>query len=462
MKRGAMEAGLVEQQAARGSPQREECEMMRVAREFVSHLGIHPCYFDPRHNKCYCPCCFDAVGVGGCPERERPNGCCGIGLKIPARAEALDVFAEDEWRTVFHGTSPDKVASVMNEGGLLKPGDCTIYGRELRAEHTSGGPARHKIYTTPSPTYASHKYYTGKPWLFRGFQCIVMFQCRQTGGQTGGETVGWKGQISPYCPNDKIENFTDARGSIIIYRLLVKLVPEAEPIPAEVEPIPAEVEPISAGAEPIPAEAEPIPAAACVPVQFRPGDAVKALTDLPDGVRAGTQGRVAGLPGDGRVPVSWVGSKSTSDVSLAYVASCHPMEAFRHGEIVLAACEIGPVSARTQGSLIVDTTGSTLRWMVQWERERHPVEVLWHQLKKKPVEIRVRDPSQVTGYTGYKIHHTTPMRKIKRAHCQRRGFDEAQVHLRTEGGPIIHDLTCNLVELGMSESTVLEIVSREE
>ena len=50
----------------------------------------------------------------------------------------------------YHGLRASVLESVLNEGGLLLPGDELLDGTKLGAIHTRGGEQRHQIYTSPS------------------------------------------------------------------------------------------------------------------------------------------------------------------------------------------------------------------------------------------------------------------------------------------------------------------------
>jgi len=124
---------------------------------------------------------------------------------------------------------------ILQEGGLLLPGDTLLDGSELGAIHTRGGEQRHHVYTSPSVLYSKHDIYT-KPKSFEGHMVRLVLQCRQRPGyQVCGETIGWERDhpgvaISPHFSNAAIERFTRARGGVIPYRLLLHLDKAAAPL----------------------------------------------------------------------------------------------------------------------------------------------------------------------------------------------------------------------------------------
>jgi hypothetical protein len=208
---------------------RLRCPQAQEAREFLQTLGLDNVFMDASFDRCYCSKCSpnlpQTVKVAGVHTYELPLGFSGFGVKIPPRAVALNIF--ERWAVSFHGLKAANVASVLNEGGLLLPGDELLDGTTLRATHTRDED-RHKLYTTPSVLYAEKPIYT-EPIIFRGSRAKVVLQCRQQPNfEVCGETIGWEREhpgvaISPHVSNSEIEWFTKRRSSIIPYRILIKL-----------------------------------------------------------------------------------------------------------------------------------------------------------------------------------------------------------------------------------------------
>ena len=166
----------------------------------------------------------------GCPY-EVPKGWCGFGLVTKPTAKAEDVFRK--WAVSFHGCPKGVMASVLKQGELLMPGDKMIDGKKLPNRLTGGGEDRIGFYTSPSIRYSELDIYT-KPEQWKGHNVRTVLQCRQNMNvkppelRVEGETIGWvrrfgDARFSQYFSNSEIERFTQARGSIIPYRVLVGL-----------------------------------------------------------------------------------------------------------------------------------------------------------------------------------------------------------------------------------------------
>jgi len=158
---------------------------------------------------------------------EVPKGWCGFALKLPPKAEDLDIF-KPQWPVAFHGCPSVVLPSVLREGSLLMPGDTLIDGSKLANRLTQGGKKRIQIYTSPSIKYSALDIYT-QPSTWQGHTVRIVLQCRQSPEfSTCGETIGWTRRfgsvsISPHFPNAEIERFTRSRGGVIPYRILVGL-----------------------------------------------------------------------------------------------------------------------------------------------------------------------------------------------------------------------------------------------
>ena len=119
------------------------------------------------------------------------------------------------------------MASVLNEGGLLLPGDTLLDGTTLKAVHTRGA-NRQCLYTSPSIKYAEKLVYT-EPIIFEEHRARIVLQCRQKlDFEVCGETIGWERDhpgvaISKHFKNSELEWFTTKRAAIVPYRILIKM-----------------------------------------------------------------------------------------------------------------------------------------------------------------------------------------------------------------------------------------------
>ena len=218
-----------EADAARPSKlRRVDCRYFQRCHEYLQSLDLLPDDFDCAHDRCYCQACTvtfalpETMDVAGMPY-ELPLGFAGFGIKVPARASGLRIFAD--WHVSYHGLSALALASVLREGSLLLPGDVLLDGSTVEAVHTIGGAESVQLYTSPSPRCAEMDIYTS-PAVFKNELAKVVLQCRQKPGYgVNRETVGLTWQVSKHFGNSVIERYTRARASIIPYRVLVKLEP---------------------------------------------------------------------------------------------------------------------------------------------------------------------------------------------------------------------------------------------
>ena len=227
-----------QQKRARASvPLPGRCPRMQRCWEFLQSIQLHASYFDPRFDRCYCTSCAAQVRMPDVLERggehgsayEVPKDCCGFGLKVPARAEALEVFKK--WAVSFHGCPSSVLLKILEEGQLRMPGETLVDGSTLPNRLTRGGQDRIGLYTSPSIKYSELDIYT-KPVTWQGYKVRTVLQCRQNlkieppALRIEGETIGWKRRfgdapISQHFSNEEIERYTTSNNSIIPYRILV-------------------------------------------------------------------------------------------------------------------------------------------------------------------------------------------------------------------------------------------------
>ena len=197
------------------------CVLTQRCAAFLDSLGVDPVFFDRQYDRCYCHECVASACIPDILESnskhgfayEVPKGWCGFGLSVPARARALNCF--EDWAVSYHGCPKDVVASVLNHGGLMMPGDHLMDGTRLPNRLTRGAEGRIGIYTSPSIRYSELDIYT-KPTFWDGSQFRIVFQCRQDmktkfpALRVEGETIGWEHHfgttpVSQYFANSEIE-----------------------------------------------------------------------------------------------------------------------------------------------------------------------------------------------------------------------------------------------------------------
>jgi len=133
----------------------------------------------------------------------------------------------------FHGCPSEVLASILNEGQLMRPGDTLLDGTKLPNRLTRGGENCIGVYTSPSIKYSELEIYI-KPVKWLGHTVRIVLQCRQKMDisppelRIEGETIDWKRRfgeaaISQHFSNAAIERFTTAPNSIIPYRVLVSM-----------------------------------------------------------------------------------------------------------------------------------------------------------------------------------------------------------------------------------------------
>jgi len=322
---------------------RVTCAYFEHCARFLESLKLPQDSLDPSCDRCYCNECWtrcnlpELMYVAG-EKYELPFGYAGFGLMMPPRAASLRIF--DTWHVSYHGLQASVLGSVLQEGGLLLPGDTLLDGSTLEAVHTRGGEHRINLYTSPSVRYAA-RVGGSAPCKFDGHTVFVVLQCRQQPGYSVcAETVGWAHQhpgraISKHFELSEIERFTRARASIIPYRVLVKLVP---PLYYQI------------GWFDLP----PLSQTLATSTQFRKcsahellmeDDVVKATCDIIHPglvVMRGSIGRLRNRnPSSGLEQVKWSDPRyGVTDVERSQIQKCLPAEFFVEGDPVRATCDL--------------------------------------------------------------------------------------------------------------------------
>ena len=190
------------------------CRARRAARAFVErHLQLDEAYLDPAADRCFCEECAGSetpkvVSDSGPTPFVVPRGWVQLGLAPTPRAKAMSI--ESEWSASFHGVKSIPVLrSILNGGGLMKPGDTLLGGDVLHSEKC-GAREDSVFYTSPTVRYAGLKFYAEpqprsladptvvEPFAHDGGQwaaCIAL-QCRQRPGsfRAQPETMGYSSQ----------------------------------------------------------------------------------------------------------------------------------------------------------------------------------------------------------------------------------------------------------------------------
>ena len=209
------------------------------AAAFVCGLGIDREYFEPKFDRCFCASCYktgwpDTISNQGPTPYEIPRGWVRFGLKVhPGRAASLKIF--EEWSVSFHGVKSESVLkSVLDAGGLLKPGDKLLDGTTLQSTKCAGRQDC-VFYTSPTIRYAGLKFYAEpQGWRRGAMRASIALQCLQKpeSFRTQGETMGfertWPGRLARTCPHvdlRHIEWLSDTNAAAIPYGLLVRVWP---------------------------------------------------------------------------------------------------------------------------------------------------------------------------------------------------------------------------------------------
>ena len=252
------------------------CDLEQSARTYVRTLGIHEAYFDERFDCCFCERCYpaalpDTIANEGPTGYVVPRGWFRVGLALPPRAKALDIF--NRWSASFHGVKdPLVLQSILECGRLMKPGDKLMNGTTLRSTKCAGRQDE-VMYTSPTIQYAGMKFYARpQPFVLEPaaaeqgspepqqplavaaqedsaepepqqleverMGASIVLQVRQKPGsfEVQGETMGfekptksgkgpWPGHLARACPHVSLESIewkTDTTVAAIPYGLLIR------------------------------------------------------------------------------------------------------------------------------------------------------------------------------------------------------------------------------------------------
>ena len=213
-------------------PKTSGCAYKSLAREFIDSLKWNDSFFNDKHDRCYCSRCYkeswhDVIDAGE-GKYVIPRGWVRLGLTIdPVVSKTQDIW--NKWIVTFHGTTSIAAQSILTHRQFCHPGDTLIDGTKLgiRPGHI---PNQMYVYTSPTIAYSSGPAYS-PVYEFHSkendgtYQAQIVLQCRQMpkSYKIGPETIGaGKTEICKHIPNSEIEYFTDRRGTIHAYGLLVR------------------------------------------------------------------------------------------------------------------------------------------------------------------------------------------------------------------------------------------------
>eukprot|EP01084_Bolivina_argentea_P022115 41097_1 len=230
-----------------------KCIVMNHAIQILNdYLKIPNEFIDNSKNFCYCEKCHTTRGDNEYYPRGKPSkkyvlpiGWSRIGLNVYApKCKINNVW--NDWHVAYHGCSIETAKNIFKSGlVLLKPGDSTINGEELKIKpgHIKGEVQRYNEYTmknelfdpnqifvTPSIRYASNEIYA-KPFSIHDgcqklkAQCVFQLRIRPGCYNIGQETIGATTAgtiIDKHIPNKELEWYTKEFLGIIIYGLLIR------------------------------------------------------------------------------------------------------------------------------------------------------------------------------------------------------------------------------------------------
>ncbi len=225
--------------AARSDQQTmRQCKNFKIAYEFLSKHQWPEKLSDKRFDRCYCEACYpkklpDICIIGG-RVYVAPRGYTRIGVHID------ESFADHHsiwhtWNNCYHGTSIRSAISVVENRGLLLPGDESMHGEKIKIR-PGHFPRENYFFTTPTIRYASLPQYASS-YDFqsaidgKSYSITVVLQLKQKPGSfiVQKETVGQGDKrICPYIKNEEIEWKSQRRSTIVTYGVLLLIEERAK------------------------------------------------------------------------------------------------------------------------------------------------------------------------------------------------------------------------------------------
>lgn len=213
------------------------CDYKNLCFRYLKSLGISDKYFHPRYDSCYCPKCHSSRGDDDCYSRgvpprwyALPKGWCRFGLRAKDPAK--------DWHVAFHGTTPDRVISIL-QSGLVAAGSVTKRGEEVleRSGHYTPTTKPYnefdtrQIFVSPTILYAGRlEYAKCRETYFDSvsgghYRHQVAFQVwiKPSSYNISPSTVADPRPIDINFSNSELEWSTKQKRAIRVYGLLIKL-----------------------------------------------------------------------------------------------------------------------------------------------------------------------------------------------------------------------------------------------
>ncbi|XP_074654148.1 neuralized-like protein 4 [Tubulanus polymorphus] len=220
----------------------KNCDYQKLCTRYKSSLGLPDGYFSTEsYSVCYCESCHkvradEAYCRQGEPPKEYgiPFGWCRFSLRLPSKAEALNVF--DKWHIAYHGTQVGAIRKILDYGELHMPSD-VMGSAILAAQHDLFSEKRKpedcdvkQIILSPSIRYAACDTYAPRhefrdPKTKKSYQAKLAFQVRMKPGsyRVSSQSVEANEQIDPRIGNHEIEWCTKERGATMLVDLLIRV-----------------------------------------------------------------------------------------------------------------------------------------------------------------------------------------------------------------------------------------------
>eukprot|EP00918_Siedleckia_nematoides_P046064 GHVU01100965.1.p1 GENE.GHVU01100965.1~~GHVU01100965.1.p1 ORF type:complete len:595 (+),score=62.21 GHVU01100965.1:302-2086(+) len=226
----SLKAHLPDQGAAVMERGRFQCPYMNICHIFLRMLDIDDGgaslldqYLDPDFHRCFCTDCMNArqdklTYDRGTPPKTHalPVGWAKFALKVPPRAVPWQMF--QDWHMAFHGTTTDKLQSILQTGQLRMKGDIEhgSRGRDVEVFHVSPSILYAKLDSVP----ANFRYDKSSTSMGR-----VALQVRIGPNSYKVQQERHKSdkKIDPHFHNTELEWATTRQDDVIIVGILIRV-----------------------------------------------------------------------------------------------------------------------------------------------------------------------------------------------------------------------------------------------